>query len=94
MAQEKSGSGREKFVAVNAGRDTSTAIVRLNPDDLREAPDVNVTGQRDLTGQGEDEFDVRSRLEFSVNQEVETTETDVPCLSLPLASVGSRGANR
>jgi hypothetical protein len=91
---EKSSGGGQELVTVDAGRDSTAAIVRLDPHDFREASDVNVSGHGDLAGQGENELDGRSRLEIGVHQKVEAAETDVPRLSLPLAPAGSAGTDR
>ena len=56
--------------------------MRLDPNDFREAPDVNISGHGDLARQGKDKFDSRSRLEIDVNQKVQAAETDVARLSL------------
>jgi hypothetical protein len=69
---EKSCSGGrgQKLVAVNAGRDAPTAVMRPDPHDFRKTADVDVSGHGNFAGQGEDELDGRSRLEIGVYQKV------------------------
>jgi hypothetical protein len=75
--------GREKFVAVDARRNASAAVVRLDSNNLREAADIDIAGHGNLSWQGKNEFDGTSRLKIGVDQKIETAETDVSRLALP-----------
>src|ERR1700730_17067043 len=80
------GRGRKKFVAIDARSDDSAAIMWFDPDDLREAADMHVAGQGNLSRQGKNEFDGPTRFKIGVDQKIEATEADVPRLALPFDS--------
>ncbi len=90
---KSSGRGQE-LVAVDARGNPVPAIVRFYTHYFGEASNVDVAGHGDFTGQGEDEFDGRSRREVRLNQKIEAAETDVPRLTLPLAAARLGGTNR
>jgi len=90
----KSSSRGQKFVTVDAGGNASPAVVGFDAHNFRKASNVDIAGHSDFTGQGENEFDGRTRREVRFNQKIEAAETDVPRLSLPFVSARLGGTNR
>jgi hypothetical protein len=60
----------KKFVAVDARRDASAAVMRFDTYDLRETPDMHIASHGYLSRQRKDEFDGTSHLKIGVNQEI------------------------
>jgi uncharacterized protein len=80
--RESSGSGRKKFVALDAGGDSATPLLFFNSQDARIATNVNVARKSDLLRQGQDKLDRAAGLHNSFHQEVETSKANVARFTL------------
>ena len=65
----RSCSGK-KFVAFDARRNASAAVMWLDADDLREAPDMHIPGHGNLSRQGKNKFDGTSHHKIGVDQKI------------------------
>jgi hypothetical protein len=72
-----SGRSRQEFVAFDPSRNALPAGHRIDAQNASVATNVDVTGEGDLLGQGEHEFDGRVGLERRGTGEVKPAETDV-----------------
>jgi len=78
------GCGRKKFVAVDASRDASASVVRLDRIICAKATDMHIAGHGDLARQSKNNSMEPSPASNSASiMKVKAAETDVPRLSLP-----------
>jgi hypothetical protein len=66
----KLSTGRQKFVSVNLRRNAALSAICFRPDHLRKTSNVDVTGKSDFTGQCENKFQGRARLEIRIAQKI------------------------
>src|ERR1700722_10941334 len=82
VSASPSGSGRQKFVAIDARGYAPVLIVGFDPQDAGITADMHITGESDLLGQGEHKFDGCARFKTAVGGEVQAAKAHIASLAL------------
>src|SRR4029077_9298098 len=67
----------KEFVPLDTCSHTSPAVVRVHAQDASVAPDMNVTRERNLLRQSENELDRTPGLKARFDQKIQTAKADV-----------------